>query len=388
MKTFKKKALFMALLLGSMALTACGGGKSSTSSESKKSENSQSQSVAPGSDSASDESNASADASADVSESSSSSKSKKKRSSSMSEDEIAKLPEFDVKIDAKDGTDPVTSKIKYSFPITKPADPTAPAGKKFYGWMNVENGGQIWDFEDDYLNAVTQKTTLEPLFVDANLDPQVLEAELCPEITHEDGGRGMDGNTYSGGQKGKGLIYSPIADGDFNVDPVYFEEDDGDVRYATAEDPAGEKFGAAVHFLYVYGNKLTWKVNSSAAAENVTIFMKISAEYGHENGTADEVYCDFDDQMVKISVNGTRLEYGAVTIHRVIPKEFIPFQDYLLSTTVSLNAGENTIEYLVDNQVTLNGTIASSGPCIDCLKVYSSSQLTFTNAEWENLVAD
>jgi hypothetical protein len=23
-------------------------------------------------------------------------------------------------------------------------DPAAPAGKKFYGWMNTKNGGQIW----------------------------------------------------------------------------------------------------------------------------------------------------------------------------------------------------------------------------------------------------
>ena len=41
-----------------------------------------------------------------------------------------------------------TTYVDWSQPLTKPADPTAPSGQKFYGWMNTLNGGQIWDFDN------------------------------------------------------------------------------------------------------------------------------------------------------------------------------------------------------------------------------------------------
>ena len=57
----------------------------------------------------------------------------------------------------------------------------------------------------------------------------------------------------------------------------------------------------------------------------------------------------FTDQEFQIKVNGTALTYGEVTMHNVIPKEYIPCQDFLVSQTVSLNQGKNTIELVVNN---------------------------------------
>ena len=384
MKTFKKKALFMALLLGSMALTACGGGRSSASS--KKSEST------PASQSAS--ASNSDESSANASEESSSS-SKKRRSSSKTEDEIANLPEYEVKID--NGVDaPVVKNIKQGQPIEKPADPQAPAGKTFYGWKNKENGNQIWNFDDEWLNAVYGKVTLEPLFIDSSLVESRVEAELAPVITEANDGDGMDGATYSGGQKGRGLIYKAY-ESDFNIEPMYISERNDDegimqARYATSQelaDPANASkvYGAFVHFLYVKGSKLTYKVNSSAAVENAVIFMKIASEYGHDDDPND-VNSSFTHEMFPIKVNGTAINYGTVTVHGIVLKEMMPFQDYLLSTTVSLNAGENTIEMEVDNDTLIFGTAGSTAPMIDCLKIYAPSALTVTNAKIANLDKD
>lgn len=383
MKTFKNKALFMALLLGSLALTACGGGKSSASSKSEKSESTQSQSTAAQSEST-------PEASASAEESSSSSSSKKKRSSSMNSDELANLPDFEVKINSGSG-DPVVKTIKQGQPIEKPADPEAPAGKTFYGWKNVKNAGQIWNFDDEWLNAVYADTELEPLFVDSSLVQSRVEAELAPIITEANDGEGLDGATYSGGNKGRGLIYKAF-DNDFNIEPMYInepaDEDDLDfetiARYATDEDPAASKYGAFVHYLYIQGIKLTYTIECSEAIENAVMFMKIASEYGNDDDLND-VKSTFTDQMVPIKVNGTALQYGSVTVHGVILKDIMPFQDYLVSTAVNLQQGTNTIEIEVANDVCIFGTLAATAPMIDCLKIYAPSAITCTNAKMDNL---
>lgn len=382
MKNIKKKAWFMTLLLGSLALAACGGGNNS----SKKSE---SKSVAPASESTAPASESGSGSQAASEESSSSSK--KRRSSSATEDELANLPSFNVKIDSKDGSDPVVTSIKQTQPIAKPADPAAPAGKTFYGWKNVKNGGQIWNFDDEWLNAVYADVELEPLFIDSSLVQSRVEAELAPIITEANGGEGLDGATYSGGNKGRGLIYKAF-DNDFNIEPMYInepaDEDDPDfetiARYATNEDPAASKYGAFVHYLYIQGIKLTYVIECSEAIENAVMFMKIASEYGNDDDLKD-VKSTFNDQMVPIKVNGTALQYGTVTVHGVVLKDIMPFQDYLVSTAVNLQQGTNTIEIEVANNDCIYGTLAATAPMIDCLKIYAPSAITTTNTKMDNL---
>jgi len=66
--------------------------------------------------------------------------------------------------------------------------------------------------------------------------------------------------------------------------------------------------------------------------------------------------------------------------------KFLPFQDYILSANVSLKQGENVITMVVDNEDTLNGTIASTAPCVDSLKIYTSAALTWNEADYTNLI--
>ena len=359
MKNLKKNMLFLGMMVASLALTGCGNDASKPS------------------------------------------KSKSAGGDESSEPAVDDRPEYNVKIVGADGAELSNSKVKAGDAIEKPADPTAPAGQKFYGWMNVKNGGQIWNFEDETLKVVMEDVELKPLFVPANQNSQNFEAELCPDITErtgKDGTPGMDGVTYSGGQQGTGLIGRDYynAEGtanEYGSSGLYIRDTSGIARYATAADLANEEtaesvFGGFVHYNYVKGNTLTWELESDAAAENVTIFMSLSGEYGlteifqaFEGQGEDRVCEQYDDKGFTVKVNGTALEYGKQTIHNIIPKDFIHFQDFLLSANVSLVAGKNTIQMTVNNTDTLNGTIASTAPVVDAIKVFSSSNLTWPNAK-------
>lgn len=259
--------------------------------------------------------------------------------------------------------------------LTKPANPTAPAGQTFYGWMNVENGGQIWNFDNEQLNKVMDDVTLKPLFVKEGVNVQTFEAEECPDFTLEDWGpKGMPGATYSGGQNGLGLVGK-----DFIID--------GQTKYGTSGNytVGSSQVAGFAHFLYVKGDTLTWELESDVAATNVTMFMRLSAEYGIADSLTDEVTSWVDQDTFPVTVNGTKLEYGKVTLHNIVPMDFIPFQDYFVSANISLVPGKNVIQMKVDNLVTLNGTIASSAPVVDCIKLYSDSTITWPGAMASNL---
>ena len=341
--------------------------------------------------------------SADVTDSSG-----KKKSSSgfvFSSVEQQDLPKYEVKVDYDNGTDPTVSEVECGQGLQKPANPTVPAGKAFYGWMNVKNGGQIWDFESDDLNMVMGDVELKPLFVDANVEAQPFEAELCPAITEslgkKDGEIGMDGETYSGGQKGKGLIARAYKKDDgtreWNTSGDYYRDEDGVAHLATAADKADSSknvFGGLVHYFYVKGNALIWEIESPAAVENAPLFMRLSGEYGldepyqvRQGEGENRVTESFNDTSFPVKVNGVAQQYGAITIHNIIPKTFIDFQDFFVGN-VNLNAGKNTIELLVDNNDSLNGTITSSAPVIDCIKLYSSSTLTWPAAKLSQMDKD
>ena len=300
---------------------------------------------------------------------------------------VEELPEYNVSI-YDNGDTPTTKKVKHGEALTKPADPAAPAGKKFYGWMNTKNGGQIWDFETEDLKGVYEDLELKPLFVDANLSAQALEAELCPAIVEDHGGQGMEGATYSGGAKGKQLVNRAF-DGEYKASGAYYQDDDGTVRYAQATDDESLVFGGYVHYMYAKGDTLTWKVNSSAAAENVTIFLRICGEYAQPDPTTGEKKFTVTDEEFQFKVNGTAVKFGKFTLHN-IPEtgKFTTFQDYYMGATFSLKAGENTIQTVVNNDINLFSTIAAAAPCIDCVKVISSSTLTWPDAKLSNFERD
>lgn len=309
------------------------------------------------------------------------------------------ITKYNVVFKDAEGKEISSEKIAKDSAITKPADPTAPANKVFYGWKNNKNGGQIWDFANETLNKVMEDVELEPLFIDAGVNPQYLEAEFVPAIT--DNG-GMDGATYSGGAKGQQFIrsdenYEYGATCEVNAfhyyeDPSTFQPVVSETAPQGAEleevNPKANNCGYFVHFNYNNGNTFTWNITSSAAADDVVIFARFSAEYGVIDEITNDRYSAFNDEDFQVAVNGTNLKYGNITLHN-IPEigGFLPFQDYLMGVKVSLNAGANVITMKVNNTKTLNGTIASTSPCIDCLKLYTAkTTISWAEARLSNII--
>ena len=317
--------------------------------------------------------------------------SKSKKSGAQESYEVVELPKYNVVINGGAAT-----QVEAFSALTKPADPTAPAGKKFYGWKNIKNGGQIWDFDKAALNKVMEDVELVPCYVDANLNAQFLEAEACPDLLAFNGeaGKKMPGSTYSGGQSGKGLVYNDVDDyyGVTTIDSFdYYETEDGPLDYPIKERKHKDtNHGAFIHYMYVENDTLTWEVESSEAATNVQLFARFSGEYGHDRLLGEQTEClfTFSDQQFKITVNDQALSYGSVTIHNVISKSFIPFQDFELSTTVSLQKGSNKIQMKVTNHDVIFGTVGSTAPCVDSIKLYSTSTITWNKMNQVNIIAD
>ena len=260
-------------------------------------------------------------------------------------------------------------------PIEAPSVPTAPAGQTFYGWMNTANGGQIWNYEDETLNKVMDDVVLKPLFVSSSLQAQQFEAELCPDFLDEKWGpEGMKGTTYSGGQGGLGLIGLEELDA----------EGKNKLGSSGNYTKGTKNYSGYVQFLYVKGDTLTWELESSAAATNVTLFMRISAEYGTQDPKTDEYTNTFDNSEFQVLVNDAEMPYGRIKMRNIV-QTLIPFQDYLVSATVNLNAGPNVIQMKVNNKIDVTTAIHAAAPCIDGIKLYSTSEITWPNARLANI---
>lgn len=312
---------------------------------------------------------------------------------------------FEYNLTIKDAAGSVikSEKVRSINKIEKPADPTAPAGQVFYGWKNVLNGGQIWNFEDDVLGLPKADVELVPCFIPADMAPQYIETEFAPAIT---AGGGMDGATYSGGAKGKGMIQMDqnyqygagceIEPFQYYEDPTTFKPVVIDETHplpsgqeAITVNPKADKKGYFFHFNYINGNELIFNIVSSKAVTDATIFARFSAEYGLMSSTTGDRTSTFTDEEFPIKVNGTKLAYGTITLHNIpAVGSFLPFQDYMLSANVSLNAGNNVISMKVNNTNSVNGTLAATSPCVDALKVYTSAALTWSEAALANIIGD
>ncbi len=359
MNSMKKKALLVSMMVASLVLTGCG-------------KNDKTPTVSTGGSST-------APASSELPPDSM--KEEPYEEGAPFEEEIGNdWPSYTVTFDYQGNGTNATQNVKYKGKLTKPADPTAPAGKKFYGWMNAADGGRIWNFNRKMLNAVMGDMTLVPCFIDADKKLQTFEAEYCPDIMGEDG-TGMWGATYSGGNRGKGLIGK---DWDNELSASH-------KLGALNEDGDDYLPGAFVHFLYVQGNTLTWKLNASAADTNVTLFARFGAEYGSvsEDHGLGRKY-SFTDEMFTIKVNNQAVQYGTISIRNAPSTDgaFLPFSDYMVSASVNLNAGENIIQMKVENNITIYSSAGATAPTVDAIRLVTSSDLTWPEEDLTNMVID
>ena len=86
--------------------------------------------------------------------------------------------------------------------------------------------------------------------------------------------------------------------------------------------------------------------------------------------------------MWKAKLNGTQLDYTTLTF-KDVPKQgagYKAFEDYTLAVNVNVQAGANKLEFITDNQVLLYGTAQATAPMLDCLKIKSDTELTWSEA--------
>ena len=234
--------------------------------------------------------------------------------------------------------------------VARPQDPTRD-GYAFIGWVvDKDTEKEYYDFT----RLFTANTTLYAKWGEVGSAKAFrFEAEYCDVITK---GMGMGGATYSGGQRGKGLIQEDD-DGTLNASNDYF-----------------------VHFLYVTGNNLEFHINSDAAG-TAKIDMRLSAEYKN----AFSINWDGSNGASKytIKVNGTPIDYGTINFTG-IPLQgegYKAFDDYALTASVPLVAGKNTVEMITDNEDLLYGTAQATAPMIDCITFETLQNLSWGNAK-------
>ena len=141
--------------------------------------------------------------------------------------------------------------------------------------------------------------------------------------------------------------------------------------------------GYFVHFMYVkyeperdYGSRIEFNFDA-AAAGTISLIMRVSAEYGHED---EDITVNKDEWKAKL--NGTQLDYETL-VFKDVPIQGLgnkAFEDKTLSVNVDVQAGANKLEFITDNQKLLHGTAQATAPMLDCLKIKSSTELTWSEA--------
>lgn len=247
---------------------------------------------------------------------------------------------------------PTVAKVVDGDTVDEPADPTR-SGYAFTGWKVALETPHYYDFRANVMKDMTIYATWGSVG-SKKVNATILEAEYNPSILT------IHGATYSGGADGKGLIQENYYD-EVDVSNGYF-----------------------VHFLYNEGNTLTFNIVSDEAVNNATIYMRLSGEYATENGFT------INTDNYKFELNDVAIDYGNISFSNipVQGQSWHPFEDYLVSATLSLLEGNNKIEMITDNKAPGITSVCATAPMIDCLKIYSTSVVTWPEEDKSLIVVN
>ena len=84
-----------------------------------------------------------------------------------------------------------------------------------------------------------------------------------------------------------------------------------------------------------------------------------------------------------IQHNGNPIEYNMVEVSYnaadyTATDGWRPFSDFVLVTNFSLVEGNNKFEFISSNMDGMGGTMAATAPVIDCLKIDTSAELSWS----------
>ena len=133
-----------------------------------------------------------------------------------------------------------------------------------------------------------------------------------------------------------------------------------------AQKDLGWSSGYYVGYTYTTEFKLDF-VFKADKATTATIIIRLGSELGDIMLTPDNF---------EVSLNGTPINYAAMTIQNSESMAKMKFEDKTLTSNASLLQGENTISVRVlDND--LRGS-TTGGPTIDCVKIRTDAILRYT----------
>ncbi len=156
----------------------------------------------------------------------------------------------------------------------------------------------------------------------------------------------------------------------------------------------GEQMGmsnnAYVGKLYYNGAYLDFRITSAEEVADAVLVLRL---------TPDLFDMRFTDETWQVIVNGERLEYGRLNLTGAIAQTDFdalgntvngdmnkrPFQNYVMTTALHLQRGENTIRLMTNNREDHGGTFNAETPLIDCLYIYSHAEVTWTVCYPENM---
>lgn len=243
--------------------------------------------------------------------------------------------------------------------VERPADPTR-NGYQFLGWaLDKDTPADGFERYYDFARLFSDNLTLYAKWGATGSNKVFrFEAEYSGEILAANDGMGLDGNAYSGGTTGKGLIQAESS--------------------SCQTDASNEHF---VHFLYAQGCNLKFEINSDVEG-TAKIDMRLSAEYKETGTFSISPDGAGDSSKYTIKVNGQPISYNKITFTG-IPKQgkgWKKFANYPLTASVPLVQGKNLIEMITDNGDLLMGTATATAPMIDCLTFETSCNLSWLNA--------
>ena len=218
--------------------------------------------------------------------------------------------------------------------LSKPADP-AQDGKYFAGWFTKD--GEAFSDMKKYSGDQEFYAQWKTVYVFEAEKTQLTGLDLDRDDANTDGNK--IGYGRSGEAPGKGMI-------------------------ADRDDASNGKY---VRGIYYEEANLEFIINSSEDVDGVVLVARLAAEFKDYALTKNDLAFEVNGEEVAYSTTINLTQDG-------------PFADFTISTEVHLNAGENLVRIVVLNgeKQFPDGTVYAAAPIVDCIKLYSTSELTMT----------
>ena len=240
-------------------------------------------------------------------------------------------------------------------------EPESKDGYYFAGWT-TEQSGEVFNF-DSY--RASESLT----FYTKWLKGYAFEAEYVNVF--EENGDGKHGQGTSDQTSGLGLIIS------------------GDTLLNSQE--MGISNGYYIGKLYYNGANIVFNITAEEEVDDAVLYLRL---------TPDWFDFHLDDFTYQVIVNNERIEYGNLDLEGAIPYQGAtdedgnpingdmykrPFENYLISVSLHLQEGENTIVLYTNNSNDHDGTFNAETPLVDCIYIFTDTTLTWTECHPENV---